>query len=232
MSLEVDAVTFDDFGTLRYSPSKQEDIIHPIFRDLTRRGISLTKETFLNQYFKMDASYREKLRETSRESLLDNIIADVLKSLGFESKVHKSAIKESVDYGLSTRNVKWYPDALPILSTLRKRGYKLGLISNTHWRLLDSLRTKMERIFDVVIVSYEHGYAKPHPSIFLATLKKLGVEANRCLHVGDDPVADVQGAKNMGMKTALIKRTNLETSADIVIERLDQLLELLEIKIL
>jgi len=227
LSLEVDAVTFDDFGTLRYSATKQEDIIYPIFRALSRRGISLAEETFLNQYFKMDALYRKKLRETSQESLLDDVIADVLESLGFKSKAHKNVIKESVDYGLSTRSVKWYPDALPVLSTLRKRGYKLGLISNTHWRLLDSLRTKMERIFDVVTVSYEHGYAKPHSSIFLATLKKLGVEANRCLHVGDDPVADVQGAKKVGMKTAFIKRTSLEADADIIIERLDKLLELL-----
>jgi len=227
LSLEVDAVAFDDFGTLRYSATKKEDIIYPIFRALTKRGISLAEETFLNQYFRMDALYRKRLSETYQESLLDNVIADVLESLGFKSEVYKSAIKESVDYGLSTRSVRWYPNARFVLSTLRKRGYKLGLISNTHWRLLDSLRTKMERIFDVVTVSYEHGYAKPHPSIFLATLKKLGVEANRCLHVGDDPVADVQGAINVGMKTVFIKRTSLGADADIIVERLDQLLELL-----
>ena len=55
-------------------------------------------------------------------------------------------------------------------------------------------------------------------------------QANCCLHVGDDPIADVQGAKNVGMKTAFIKRTNLEANADISIERLDQLLELLNKK--
>ena len=230
MSLEVDAVTFDDFGTLRYSASEQEDIIYPIFRALSKRGIRLTEKTFLRRYFKVDAIYRKKLRETSRESLLDDMIADVLKPLGFKSKVHKNAIRESVDYGLSTRSVKWYPDAVSVLSTLRRKGYKLGLISNTHWRFLESLRTKMERTFDVTTLSYEHGYAKPHPSIFLATLKKLGVEANRCLHVGDDPVADVQGAKNVGMKTVFIKRTTLEADADIIIERLGQLLELLDKK--
>ena len=227
MRLEVDAVTFDDFGTLRYSVSKQEDIIYPIFRALTKRGISLTEETFMNQYFKVDALYRERLRKTSRESLLDDVIADVLKLLGFESEAYRNTIKESVDYGLSTRSVEWYPDALSVLSTLRKRGYKLGLISNTHWRLLESLRAKMERTFDVITLSYEHKYAKPYPSIFLATLKRLGVKANRCLHVGDDPVADVQGAKNAGMKTVFIKRTDIEANADVTIERLGQLLELL-----
>jgi len=227
LSLEVDAVTFDDFGTLRYSAKKQEDIIYPIFRALSEKGMSLTKETFLNQYFKMDALYRKQLKESSRESLLDEVIADVLESLGFKSEAFMGAIKEAVDYGLSTRSVKWYPDALPVLSILRKRGYKLGLISNTHWRLLDDLQIKVERIFDAVTVSYEHVYAKPHPSIFLATLKKLGVEANRCLHVGDDPVADVQGAKKVGMKTVFIKRRNLQANADIIIERLDRLLEFL-----
>ena len=176
----------------------------------------------------MDALYRKKLRETFRESLLDVVIAEALESL--KSETYKNIIRESVDYGLSTRSVKWYPDALVVLSTLRKRGYKLGLISNTHWRFLKSLRTKMEETFDVVTLSYEHGYAKPHPSIFLATLKKLEVDANRCLHVGDDPIADVQGAKNVGMKTVFIKRRNLEANADIIIERLGQLLDLFDKK--
>ena len=227
MSLEVDAVTFDDFGTLRYSASEQEDIIYPIFRALSKRGVSLTEKMFLDRYFKMDALYRKKLRDTSRESLLDYVIADVLESFGFKSEAYRNAIKEAVDYGLSTRSVNWYPDALFVLSTLRNRGYKLGLISNTHWRFLESFRIEIEKIFDVITLSYEHGYAKPHPSIFLTTLKKLGVKANRCLHVGDDPLADVQGAKRVGMKTAFIKRINLETNADIIVERLDQLLELL-----
>jgi len=230
LRLEVDAVIFDDFGTLRYSPSKQEDIIYPIFRILTKRGLSITKETFLNQYFKMDALYRKRLTETFQESLLDNMIANVLESLGFEPEAHKSAIKESVDYGLSTRSVRWYPHALSVLSTLRKRGYKLGLISNTHWRILESFRTELENIVDVITLSYEHEYAKPHPSIFLTTLRKLGVKANRCLHVGDDPVADVQGAKSVGMKTVFIKRTNLQANADIIITSLGQLLEILDKK--
>ena len=227
MCLEVDAVTFDDFGTLRYSPSKQEDIIYPIFKALSKRGVHLKEEMFLIQYFKMDASYRKKLEETFQESLLDDVIADVLKSSGFKSETYKNAIKESVDYGLSTRKVRWYPNTLYVLSTLRKRGYKLGLISNTHWRFLESFRTEIEKIFDVVTLSYEHGYAKPHPSIFLATLKKLGIKANCCLHVGDDPIADVQGARNVGMRTVFIKRTKLEASADGIVKSLRQLLELL-----
>lgn len=222
---KVDAVTFDDFGTLRFSVS-QEDVIYPILRVLSG-NLRLDEEKFLDEYFRMDAYYRKKLIETLRESLLDDIIIECLKSLGFKSQTIENIVRRAVDRGLATRRTRWYGDALFVLSTLRKRGYKLGLISNTHWRYLKSFRKEVERVFGVVALSYEHGYAKPHPSIFLATLERLQVNPNRCLHVGDDPIADIEGAKNVGMKTAFIKRGNLKVDADVNIRKLTQLLEIL-----
>jgi putative hydrolase of the HAD superfamily len=110
---------------------------------------------------------------------------------------------------------------------LRKKGYKLGLISNTHWRVLDPTRRELDRYFDVTTLSYEHGYVKPHPSIFLDTLKKLGVSADCCLHVGDDPIADIEGARKTGIRTAFIKRERKTANADICIRRLTDLVGLL-----
>lgn len=78
-------------------------------------------------------------------------------------------------------------------------------------------------------MSYEHGYAKPHPSIFITTLEKLETNANRCLHVGDDPIADIQGAKNIGMKTAYIKRKETNADADIKVQRITELTKLMKI---
>lgn len=68
---------------------------------------------------------------------------------------------------------------------------------------------------------------KPHPSIFLITLKMLGVEAGRCLHVGDNPIADIQGARNVGMKTAFVEKEEKEIDADIHIKQLSDLLSFL-----
>ena len=225
MRFKVDVVTFDDFGTLRFSVS-QEDIIYPILRVLSE-NLRLDEEKFLDRYFKMDAYYRKKLRETLRESILDDITIECLKSLGFKSPTIENIVKRAVDKGLATRRTRWYGDAFFVLSTLRKRGYNLGLISNTHWRYLKTFRKEVEKIFDVITLSYEHGYAKPHPSIFLTTLEKLQVNPNRCLHVGDDPIADIEGAKNVGMKTAFIKRGDFKVDADINISKLTQLLEIL-----
>ena len=82
----------------------------------------------------------------------------------------------------------------------------------------------MDAHFDIVTLSYEHGFAKPHPSIFYTTLDQLGVHAGRCLHIGDDPIADVQGARGTGMKTAFISRDGAVADSDIQVEQLQDIL--------
>lgn len=220
----VSAVTFDDFNTLRYSVN-EEDIIHPILRALKENNVRVDGKDFLREYFRADKAYRKSLEETLRESLLDNIIRDVLLSLGYRSPRLNLIVKKAVNEGLATRKAVWYPDAVPVLTSLRKK-YKLGLITNTHWRLDENMK-EFRKYFDVITLSYEHGYAKPHPSIFLITLKMLKVSPNTCLHVGDDLIADVQGAKKVGMKTAFIKREDRKANADIQIEQLSELTEFL-----
>ena len=223
---KVKAVTFDDFLTLRYPMKQREDIIYPILAAL-RRKLDVNEEQFLKQYFKENQLYQKKLRKTLRETLLDDIIASVLVSCGYDSQTICENVKEAVDYGLATRKARWFPNARRTLSILRSEGYKLGLISNTHWRFLPSLKKQFEEFFDVITLSYEHGHVKPHPSIFVTTLEKLKVNPNQSLHVGDDPIADVRGARDVGMKTVFVKRKEVETNAYIEIGRITELATLL-----
>jgi HAD superfamily hydrolase (TIGR01662 family) len=222
MISKVRAVTFDDFLTLRYPMKQREDIIYPILTAL-RRKLDLNEEQFLKQCFKENQLYQKRLRKTLRETLLDDIVTDVLVSCGYDSQAIYGNVKEAVDYGLATRKAKWFPNVRRMLLMLRSEGYKLGLISNTNWRFLPRLRKQFEEFFDVITLSYEHGYVKPHPSIFMTTLEKLGVNPNQSLHVGDDPIADIQGARNIGMKTVFVNRKEVKTNADIEVRRIAEL---------
>jgi putative hydrolase of the HAD superfamily len=136
-------------------------------------------------------------------------------------------VKKAVDYGLATRKARWFPNVRRMLLMLRSEGYKLGLISNSHWRFLPSLREEFEGFFDVITLSYEHGHVKPHPSIFMSTLEKLKVNPNQSLHVGDDPIADIEGARNIGMKTVFVNRKEVRTNADIEVKGITELTTLL-----
>jgi FMN phosphatase YigB (HAD superfamily) len=57
---------------------------------------------------------------------------------------------------------------------------------------------------------------------------KLNVKPEECLHVGDNPFADVWGAKKAGMKTAHIRRNELDSEADVIIQRLSELVRYLD----
>jgi hypothetical protein len=118
LSLAVSAVTFDDFNTLRYSKD-EKDIIHPILSAL-RNKVKVVEDDFLNEYFKADKAYQKSLQETFRESLLDDIIRNVLLSLGYKSPRLDLIIEEAVNEGLAARRVVWYSDAISTLMILRK----------------------------------------------------------------------------------------------------------------
>ncbi|TWE10434.1 HAD family hydrolase [Rudaeicoccus suwonensis] len=63
------------------------------------------------------------------------------------------------------------------------------------------------------VFSDEVGVAKPAPAIFGETLAVLGLPPPDVLHVGDNPVADVAGAREAGLQTALVIPDGLSTLA-------------------
>jgi HAD superfamily hydrolase (TIGR01549 family) len=100
-----------------------------------------------------------------------------------------------------------YDDALPALRALHARGFRIGLISNTH-RSLDAFRSHFE-LDDLIagaVASGEHGFNKPHPSIFRTALRLLSVEPGDAVMVGDSYKHDIQGARTVGMRGVLLRR--------------------------
>ena len=92
-----------------------------------------------------------------------------------------------------------------LLESLRNRGLKLALVSNTaspEWLLLPVLERQglVERV-DAVVLSSEVGKRKPHPAIFERALAELDVRPDEALFVGDRLDADVYGASRVGLKT-------------------------------
>jgi putative hydrolase of the HAD superfamily len=62
----------------------------------------------------------------------------------------------------------------------------------------------INQFFDAVLVSEENGWRKPHKQIFLEALQKLQVTAKEAVFIGDSPLEDIKGAKEIGMKTVFV----------------------------
>jgi putative hydrolase of the HAD superfamily len=110
-------------------------------------------------------------------------------------------------------NFDLYDDVLPTLESLRSRGLKLGLVSNTA-RDLDAFVAHHALDVDAALSSRAHGKVKPHGSIFLAVLEQLGVSAAETAMVGDTPADDVDGARALGIRAFLLDREGRFPEAD------------------
>jgi putative hydrolase of the HAD superfamily len=100
-----------------------------------------------------------------------------------------------------------YDDVTPVLKELAALGIKVGLISNSH-RCLASFQQHFELhgLIAAALSSSEHGYLKPHPSIFESALELLGVSAAESVMVGDSLAHDIEGARRVGMRGILVQR--------------------------
>ncbi len=88
-------------------------------------------------------------------------------------------------------------------------------------------RYDLLRHFSVISYSDEVGYRKPDAEIFRRTLASLATEPRHAAHVGDNPIADVQGAQGIGMRGIHFAAagTSGAAHADLVVTDLRQLVD-------
>jgi putative hydrolase of the HAD superfamily len=101
-----------------------------------------------------------------------------------------------------------FPDARRLLRAA-KGELPLALITNGP---SDFQRAKLsalgiEHCFDVIIVSGEHGMAKPDPAVFELALVGLGIPPNRAVHAGDSLHSDIGGARASGVTAVWLNRS-------------------------
>ena len=103
-----------------------------------------------------------------------------------------------------------FPDTIATLEELRRRGYRIGLLSNTwwaaEWHNADLAIHGLTPLLDEIVYTSDLPHSKPHPSVFLEVMRRLKVESAHCLMVGDRLVDDISGALGVGIR-AVWKRT-------------------------
>ena len=94
-----------------------------------------------------------------------------------------------------------HPQILPMLSELKKRGIKIGLISNCFSEEAVVIRESiLFPFFDAAYLSYEQGIQKPDPEIFGRCMRGLNVQPEECLYVGHGGSQELETAREMKMK--------------------------------
>jgi len=128
-----------------------------------------------------------------------------------------------------------FPDTRDTLGTLRERGYRLGLLSNTWWAAdwhnADLAAHGLAGLLDELVYTSDLPCSKPHPSVFREVASRLGIAPEACVMIGDRQIDDVSGARAIGMR-AIWRRNDSgfptsDIAPDAIVDALAELPELL-----
>lgn len=99
-----------------------------------------------------------------------------------------------------------YPDTYDVLVWCRRNHYHPSIITNGHPGLQERKIRSMNLesyVEECIVCDLDQGIGcKPEPNAFLELAGRLRLLPEEILYVGDNPINDIQGARNAGMKTA------------------------------
>jgi len=100
-----------------------------------------------------------------------------------------------------------FPEVFAVLERLRRRGVRVGALSNASSDLVGFLdQLGLLRHLDFAVVSAVEGTKKPDQRIFQLALRRAGVTPEEAVHVGDMYIEDILGARNVGVRALLMER--------------------------
>jgi putative hydrolase of the HAD superfamily len=222
MNLPFKAIGFDWAYTL-VDLGREDDRkpLKKVFSFLDQKNISLPDfEEFLDINRKIFHPMIEKSRVTHQEARFEVALQKLMShfEIPLSDEITLNKLLE-VYYLEVYLERKVYPDVVSVLSSLKKMGVRMGIVSNTTNPIFMKERerevTGLKPFFEFAIYSSDTPYRKPHPSIFESAVTYLGMNPKEILFVGDSISMDVAGAQGIGMKSAWLNRDGKNLPTDI-----------------
>ena len=202
---DVGAVAFDLFNTLITvdMPSRWSSIDR-MMDSLREQGVGAHADDFMPVYRDAVRGFIGEAERLGKETHNGVWISTALQRLGIEMAPDDPRVERAVEayFSAFVDNARELPGTTGMLAALRPR-YRLAVLSNlTHGpaahRILEHL--ELAPYFEVILVSGDLGYRKPHPQVFQSLAQALDLPPSAIAFVGDDPRTDVQGAFDAGMR--------------------------------
>ncbi len=229
----MEAVIFDWGGTL----SVWADVdIEDMWRLAARHIAPDREEELTSVLVGVEARSWEPTRTDRRSTRLSDLLAEASAAVGVD--VAGAILEEAAGHHLDswTPHIRHQPDAVTVLGSLRERGLRIGMLSNTHWprhfheHFLE--RDGLDTLIDVRFYTSEMEHVKPDSRAFAPVIDALGIgDPARAVFVGDRLHDDVWGARQAGMLGVWVRNDRtppFEVAPDGVIASLSELPDLLD----
>ncbi|MFQ5499265.1 MAG: HAD family hydrolase [Candidatus Zixiibacteriota bacterium] len=207
------AVIFDLGSTLiEYEPIPWSELsvicVQNAHRKLTASGIDLPDEqTFLQAFESIRDKYRAEVALSCIEWTIPQVAEEMFRKMGIDADDALPDRFFSAYYEPVAERLYAYDDAVDVLTRVKERVSKVGLVSNTifpeetHRGELN--RFGLKSFFDFTLFSSTFGRRKPHQEIFYKAANLAGCAPSECVYIGDRYREDIEGPTAVGMSAIL-----------------------------
>jgi HAD superfamily hydrolase (TIGR01549 family) len=240
MSTQIETILFDMGGTLRTTNMrKREADQEKIHEMIVLLDMEMDEDEFIELLQEHARAYRDWAKKTLLELNEVELWTRWMLPDWPSDQIRQHALQLNQLWRAATVKHEIFPETKEVISTLFRRGYRLGLVSNTTSsdevpRILKELG--ISGLFETVVLSCVVGIRKPDPAILLMAAGRMGVSPEGCAYIGDQPRRDVAAARKAGFSKAIIMsdRDTLESglehdsalAPDHVIHNLNELLDI------
>ncbi len=191
------ALLFDLDGTLLDYEASSFRAFRETFEAL---DIHTPMKRFYDEYHAINLKYWQRFenKEISSERLRVDRFRDLIDTSDI---IQADPAKISEDYLSSLScQVDYLPESCEILRRLAGK-WKIGILTNgiSHVQRGRLARCAFKDLLSAVVISDEHGIAKPDPAVFEIALAELNCGRSEVLFVGDSINSDMAGAANAGI---------------------------------
>ena len=208
MRPQIEAILFDVGGTLtdslQISDTLKQEKIQQIM-ELVEASSSV--EAFSELLVSRAQAYRRWAKENRKELNEFDFWTRWMLPDQPAARVRQIAMQLNQLWRGATRRREILPEAKDVLVQLFRRGYRLGIVSNTISSVeVPALLRELEisGIVETVVLSCLTGVRKPDPAMLLTAAARMGIEPGRCAYVGDKRDRDLAAARDAGFASAVL----------------------------
>ena len=218
MTHQIDAILFDMGGTLRTTAKRtREEVQEAIQGIMELIGAQGSVDEFHHTLSRNADAYKQWSQQTHIELGESDLWTKWMLPDFPAEQVDRIAVQLNQLYRQSTGLRMAFPETGAVILELFRRGYRLGLVSNTTSSVeVPALLKELEitGCFEAVVLSAVIGKRKPNPGILLDATRRMGVAAEHCAYIGDRLDRDVAAARKAGFSQAIILRDPRQPKAD------------------
>jgi len=208
MNANIEAILFDMGGTLRYTtrrtPAEQAQLYEQMMALI---GARQPVEDFSSMLGERAHAYKQWAGKTHVELKESDLWTRWMLPDYPPESIAPAAVQLNQLFREAQGRRIPFPETPEVVTELFRRGYRLGLVSNTTSSvevpaMLRELR--LSGLFETVILSAVAGVRKPSPGLLLEAAARMGVATQKCAYIGDRVDRDLAAAREAGFAAAVI----------------------------